>query len=82
MALTAFTTITHGAKDGARTIVPEGERVPANLFSKAELQDLKDQGLVGEPAPTPSEVVATERENEELRAKVEALEAELAAAKK
>lgn len=81
MALVALTTITHGKDDGERVTVPEGEKVPGGLFTKDQLKNLHDEGLIGEPPATPSEVADTEAENADLKAKVEALEAELAAAR-
>lgn len=81
MALTALTTLTHGNEAGERTVVPEGDKVPPNVFSKDELQALKDQGLVGEPPVPAADAADVEAENEDLKAKVAALQAELAAAK-
>lgn len=81
MALTALTTITHGKADGERVTVPQGEKVPAGLFSKEELTDLKDQGLVGEPPPAPSDSDATEEENTQLKERVAELEKALGEAK-
>lgn len=82
MALTALTGIAYGKPDGERVFVAEGERVPSGVFPKEVLQDLKDQGAVGEPPVAAAEVDAVEAENASLKEQVAALEEELAAAKK
>lgn len=81
MALTALTNIAHGQADGERVEIPQGEKIPSGVFDKKTLQNLVDSGAVGEPPAAPSEVAATAEENEALKERVEALEAELAAAK-
>jgi hypothetical protein len=81
MALTALTTLTHGKEDGTRVVVPEGEKVPQGLFTKEQLEELKENGAIGEPPPSPSEVAASDEENANLKEQVAKLQEELAAAR-
>lgn len=76
----AFTEIRHGNDDGSIIVIKEGETVkglPADV-----VKDLTEQGLIGNKAEVEivqdPEVV---KENEALKAQVEALQKELAAAK-
>ena len=77
----AFTEIRHGLKDGKVLVIQEGSEVkglPADVVDQ-----LKEQGIIGDAATT--EVVVDEelqKENEDLKAQVEALKKELADASK
>lgn len=77
----AFTEIRHGLKDGKVLVIKEGDEVkglPADVVNQ-----LKEQGIIGDAATT--EVVVDEelqKENEDLKAQVEALKKELADASK
>ena len=64
-----------------RVTVEEGERVPSGVFGKDELERFKVQGSIGEPPAAPSDVADVEAENVTLKERVEALQAELAAAR-
>ncbi len=84
MANVAYTRIEHGTDDGDLVVVEEGDEVkdlPADV-----VKELKEQGLVGEPPKTKAErdedLESLEAENDELQARVQELEAQLAAAKK
>jgi hypothetical protein len=71
----ALTTIRHGKEDGTVVVIEEGEKVTG--LPSDVVKDLKEQGLVGSPAMTPSEV---DEEKAELQAKIDELNAQLAEA--
>ena len=82
MANVALTTIRHGKDDGSVVVVKEGDEVKG--LPKDVVEDLKSQGLIGEPAVSTVEqdeqVEKLEAENEDLQKQVEELQAKLAEA--
>lgn len=77
MADVALTTIQHGTDDGDVVVIREGDEVKG--LPKEVVADLKEQGLIGEPAATPAQ---SDDEKKALKARIAELEGQLADANK
>jgi protein-L-isoaspartate O-methyltransferase len=80
MAKVAFTRIEHGDKDGKLIVVEEGAEVKG--LPKELVDQLAEQGIIGEPAKTESDrdedIAELEDENDALKAQVAELKKQLA----
>jgi hypothetical protein len=83
MTLVAHTRIKHINEAGTQTVVEEGNAVPGKVFTKAELDELKANGAVGEPPSAPAALGPDERDERiaELEAQLATAQAEAEAAK-
>jgi hypothetical protein len=85
MATVALTNLKIGKEDGSFTWIEEGEDVKKSDLPEGVFDELKEAGAIGAPpAPRESDASAAEleAENDDLKKRVEELEAQLAAAKK